>query len=476
MNNFKNKKMENDKKTQNTKNQAVFIETYGCSANQNNSEILAGILSQAGFIITNNQELADIIILNTCIVKEKTEGKIKRRIQDLKSDKNKLIIIAGCMPQTDAQKLKKINENIILLGTHHFKEIKNIIRDYFEKKLDWKKQEDYLSNNNEIKLKLPKNPQNKLISIQQISEGCLGNCSYCKTKLAKGKLFSYPQEEILASIESDLKNGAKEIWLTSQDNAAYGLDRKGKLKPQETVGVLGQDNAEYGLDRGKNEFIELLKKIIELKHKFKLRIGMMNPNNLLPILNELVEIYKAEKVFKFLHIPIQSASNKVLSDMNRHYKIENAEKIITDFRKEIPNIVIATDIIVAYPTETEEDHKKNLEFIKKFKPDVLNISKFSSHKQTEAGKLPVLKNSIIKKRTSELMQMHRITARENKEKYLNKIIKVLVNKKIGDSLHQARDENYNIIFLKSPKEFLGKEVQVKIVSLGVHNMIGELIE
>jgi MiaB-like tRNA modifying enzyme len=431
----------------------VFIETYGCSANQNNSEILAGLLSQAGFIITNNRELADIIILNTCVVKEKTEDKIEQEIKDLKQfSSKKLLIIAGCMPQTDAKKIKKLNSNAILMGTKNYKEILNLIRDWQERKLDGKRQEDYLKNKEELKINLPKLPLNKLISIHQISEGCLGNCTYCKTKLAKGALFSYPKEEIIKSIESDLQAGAKEIWLTSQDNPLYGLDQKDK----------------------KQKYIELIKEILDLKHKFRLRLGMSNPNNILPILRDLIEVYREEKIYKFLHISIQSASNKILKDMNRKYKIEEVERIISDFKKEIPNIVIATDIIVGYPTETDSDHKANIEFLEKYKPDVLNISKFSSHKGTEAGKLKTLKGSIIKKRTTELMQIHRETAKENKQKYLGKTINVFINKKLGDKLHEARAENYNIILVKCEKEMLGKEAEVIVKEIGVHHMVGEL--
>ncbi len=427
----------------------IYIETYGCSANQNNSEILAGILSQAGFIITNNIELADLIIINSCVVKGKTESKTKRRIQDLKS---KRIIISGCMPETDFKKLKKIKKDLVFLGTHHYKDISKIIRDMQDNQLDDKKQQEYLNCNPEIKLNLPKVPQNKLVSIHQISEGCLGNCSYCKTKLAKGKLFSYPRKEILKSIESDLVNGAKEIWLTSQDNASYGLDR------------------------GKNELCELLKEILEIKHRFKLRLGMMDPNNVLPILKELVEVYKDKKMYKFIHIPIQSSSNSVLKDMNRFYKIEEAEKIINIFLKEFPNMVIATDIIVGYPTETEEDHKKNLGFLQEFKPDVFNLSKFSSHKQTKAGSLKQLSGNVIKKRATELMAAHKKTALENKQKYLGRETRVFINERISDNLYRARDENYNIIVLNTSKEFLGKEVDVKIKSTGIHSMIGELID
>lgn len=437
--------------SQNIKN--IYIETYGCSANQNNSEIMAGILSRAGFLIINNIELADIIILNTCIVKSKTESKIKRRIQDLQKsgNNNKTVIIAGCMPETDFKKLKKLNSKLIFLGTHHIKDILNLIRDFYDNKLDSKKQLSYISESKEIKLNLPKKPDNNIISIHQISEGCLGECSYCKTRFAKGKLFSYPKEEILKSIESDLQNGAKELWITSQDNASYGLDRD------------------------KRELPELLKEILNLRHKFKLRLGMMNPNNTLPIIDELIEVYKDKKMFKFLHIPIQSASNKILKNMSRFYTIEQAEQIITKFRKDFPEITIATDIITGYPAETEEDHKRNIEFIKNFKPDVLNLSKFSPHKNTPAGKLKVFSNSIVSRRAEEIMSMHRKTAEESKKKFLNKILKVFIDKKLaGSEICEARDENYNIILLKYGKENLGKEIEAKIIGTGVHHMTGEI--
>jgi threonylcarbamoyladenosine tRNA methylthiotransferase CDKAL1 len=435
----------------------IFIQTYGCSANQNNSEILAGILKSSGHNLTNNKELADVIILNTCVVKQKTENKIKRQIQDLEKEnkgKNKLLIITGCMPETDAKQIKQLNENTILLGTHHFKNINNIIKSYKENKLGWEEQEEFISHRNETKLNLPKIPKNKLISITQISEGCYGNCTYCKTRLAKGKLFSYSQDEILSSIESDLKNGAKEVWITSQDCANYGLD---------------QENKEHKLP-------ELLDKILSLKHRFKLRLGMSDPDNIYPILDKLIPIYKNKKMYKFLHIPIQSASNNILSDMKRKYKIEQVEEIIKEFRKEIPDITIATDIIIGYPTEKDKDFQESLDFIKKFKPDVFNLSKMSIHKGTLAEKLKPLLINTISKRTTEIMKIHQETARQNKQKFKDKEIKVFVNKKLEGSLYEARDENYNIILINSnDKSILGNNIDVMIKQVGVHHLIGEMI-
>jgi len=432
----------------------IYIETYGCSANQNNSEILAGLLRSGGYQITNNIEISEIVIINSCIVKGKTENKIKRKIQDLIKDfPSKLLIITGCMPETDSKEIQKIASNSIQLGTHHFKDIINLIKDHTNNQLTSQKQIDYLSEQNEEKIFLPKIPKNKLISITQISEGCLGDCTYCKTKLAKGKLFSYPSEKIIKSIESDLQNGAKEVWLTSQDCAAYGLD-KNKT----------------------SQLPNLLHQILSLKHNFKLRLGMSNPNHIYPILNELIEIYKNKKIYKFLHIPIQSASNKILTQMNRKYNIYQAEEIINKFKQEFSDITMATDIITGYPTESEQDHNQNIDLINKYKPDVFNLSKFSSHKGTEASKLKPLSIGIINKRASELMKLHRDGAIENKNKFLGKNTKVFVNSKSEmPGFLEARDNNYNIVFVKGGLELFGKNIEVKINKVGVHHMFGEII-
>lgn len=432
----------------------IYIETYGCTANQNNSEILAGILTNSGYQITNNPQIADIIIINTCIVKGKTENKIKRRIQDLSNlYPDKLTIIAGCMPETDAKQIKQLNPKAILLGTHHFKQIVNLINSFNKNLLTSKIQDSYLEKRDEEKVFLPKIPRNKLISICQISEGCLGNCTYCKTRLAKHQLYSYDFEKIINSIQSDLKNGAKEVWLTSQDCAAYGIDKFGKSK-----------------------LPELLDKILNLKHKFKLRLGMMNPNHLLPIQDKILKLYHSKKIYKFLHLPIQSASDKVLKEMSRYYNIDDVKLIINKFKSEIPDLTFSTDVIVGYPIETKQDHQKNLEFIKNFQPDVLNLSKFSKHKGTGAEKLKELNISIIKKRTSQLMKTFRQLTQKNKKKYLGKKIPVFLNEKSKiPGFLEGRDDNYNIILVEGDKSLLSKSVTVKISQIGVYHMLGEVV-
>ena len=423
----------------------IYIDTYGCSANQNNSEIIAGLVTQSGYQLTNNPEIADIHIINSCVVKSKTENKIKRRIQDL-AKTNKQTIITGCMPDSDSISITKLNPNALQLSTHDIKSITTLINT--NRSLPIIQSSKIIQH--EEKVLLPKIPLNKLISITQILEGCLSSCSFCKTKLAKGNVFSYTQDRILKSIESDLQQGAKEVWLTSQGNECYGMDR------------------------GQQELPELINKITNLKHRFKIRIGMMNPKDVLTITDELIEAFKNPKVYKFLHLPVQSGSNKILKDMRRPYTIEQAKNIITKFRQEFPDITIATDIITGYPTETDDDYNLTLDFIREIRPDVLNLSKFSKHKNTPAENLKDIPIEIINKRNQETMRLHRDTALENKKKFLDRNISVFVNKKISGNLYEARDENYNIVLINSDENLLGKNIDVKIIQLGVHHMVGRL--
>lgn len=446
----------------------AHIQTFGCSANQNNTEIMSGLLTQSGHTLTNNHEIADVIILNTCVVKQKTESKIKRQIQDLyKQYPDKTLVVTGCMPQTDAGHIKKLHPHVVLLGTNQYKQIVNLLRDVRENKLTLEKQQKYLLNTREEKIVLPKISEKKLIAITQISEGCLYNCGFCKTKLAKGNAYSYSQEKILTSIKNDLKNGAKEVWITSQDCSVYGMDKGYKI----------------------SQLPNLLRKIIALPYSFKIRLGMMNPSFTHPIIDELIEVYHSSKMYKFLHIPIQTASDKLLKEMQRPGSIKQTEEIIQKFKKVFPEMTIATDIIVGYPSETEIDHQKNIEFIEIYKPDVLNLSKFSLHKNTpvhkklQQNKLQVLENSfsqipieIMNKRTTEIMRIHKKTAAENKQKYLHKEIKVFVDTELSHEIYESRDENYTIILVPTKeRNIFGKSVLVIIKEIGVHHMLGELI-
>jgi len=426
----------------------IYLESYGCSANLNNSEIIKGILEQAGFIVTNNADIADIAILNTCVVKGPTERRMIKRIKELCRKFSK-IVVSGCMPDIESLKIRGIakqsNSEVLLslVGVHNIAEISKAV-----KSLIYGKEIDFLSRKNEIKLCLPKTSREKIISIVQISEGCTGNCSYCYTKFAKGDIFSYPLDKIVENIKQDLKKGCGEIWLTSQDNAAYGCDRK------------------------KYELPELLKKIFALRGKFYVRIGMMNPSSLLPILNEIIELYKDKKMFKFLHIPVQSGSDKILKAMNRDYKIRDFLIIVEKFRKNFPEMTLSTDIICGFPGETEKDFLKSLDLIKKIKPEILNISKFWPMPKTRAEAMMKrigIDDEKNKMRAIKLMKMHKEICLEKNRKLLNRNFKVLADKKGFGDTFLARDINYRLFAIKSKdKNILGKSVDVSVNKIMPH--------
>ena len=346
----------------------VHIITYGCAANRAESEIMAGLLQEAGHNLVSENE-AETIILNTCAVKQVTEQKILDKIATIK----KPLIVAGCLPEVYGKKIRERNPNAALLGTHHLAEIAEVVAELSR-------------GNSQIrtgilkkeKLGFPRVRSRKETAIIEIADGCLGNCSYCATKLAKGPLFSYRPSSIVKEVSCAVAQGCKRVWLTAQDTAAYGKDIGTGLPL--LLGLLPAGN-------------------------YQVRVGMMNPNTVLPILKELIAAYKDPRVWKFLHLPLQSGSDEILKAMNRPYTVQQFEHIIGEFRKAFPSIVLWTDIIVGYPGETDAQFKETLDFVKKMKFDKINISRFAKRDKTEAAELKQLPTEILKKRTEALASL-----------------------------------------------------------------------
>ncbi len=334
----------------------IFIKTYGCQANINDSEILAGKLIKDGNILVLNENEADKIIVNTCSVKNKTQSKILCYIKK-QINEDKEIEIGGCLVKTYKFEERFPNSKIKIIDTI-----------------------------NTNKLNTPIARINNDIAIIQICQGCLNTCTFCSTKLARGNLKSYRIGDVKRQLESAIKEGAKKIYLTSQDNGAYGFDIKTNLS-------------------------KLLKELVEIDGDYKIRIGMLNPWHLRKIKNSLLEVMENEKIQKFLHIPVQSGSEQVLKDMKRIHTVSEFKEIAKEFRNKFPREIysdstIATDIIVGFPTETEEDFQETLNLIEEIKPEVLNISAYSSRPGTKASKLKQLSSEVVKQRTKRLNDLY----------------------------------------------------------------------
>ncbi len=244
----------------------------------------------------------------------------------------------------------------------------------------------------------------RIKGIIPISEGCLGSCTYCAARLARGHLYSYPMESVVRTAERFIKNGCKELQITSQDTGCYGFDQKERLPA-------------------------LLKNVVGIEGKFKIRVGMMNPNHTLDILDDLINVYHNEKIYTFLHVPVQSGSNEILKKMNRKYTVDEFLYICNQFRKAFPNICLWTDIIVGFPTETDEQFYDTLKLVKKIQPDKINVTRFSPRPGTKAMNMPQIPGWIKKERSRALHKLRMdISLKINKE-YIKKSYEVLINKK-----------------------------------------------
>lgn len=376
---------------------SIYIENYGCTANYDDGAIIAGLLIEKDHSIVKDVVEADIVIINSCAVKNVTVNKVIYQINNIsKNYKNKKLIITGCMPSAERERLNKyINYGISLVSSQNIIQISEIV----EKILN-DEQVILTTKNKTIKLGLPKYIENdKVVSIQ-ISQGCKSYCRFCSTKLAKGNLVSYPKEKILGEIIEYVKKGYSKINLTSTDNGCYGID-------------LGYDLA------------DLINEVVKAEGNFKIRIGMGNPQHMKYYYKKLIDSYKNDKVLKFLHIPVQSGSNKILKEMKRDYKIEEFKVIIKEFRKEIPGITISTDIIVGYPTEDEKDFNETIELVRELKFEVINISKFASRSGTYASKLKQLSSQTIKERSTKLSNVYNEIKKENIEEFTKSKISVI---------------------------------------------------
>lgn len=396
----------------------IYVKNHGCSANKAYSEMLRGIYTSVKEI-----KDSDIILINTCALKTPSEYKLSREITEIeKKYPDKKIRIIGCLPKAFPK---------------HPKFKKYFLKFDFEK--------------NKVKLNFPRVRENKLIGIIPVSEGCLNFCSFCAGKLAKGKLFSYPESKILKEIKNAIKDGCKEIYLTSQDMGCYGFDRNTNL-------------------------VKLLKKIVSIEGDFLVRIGMMNPQYIVKFINELINIYKSKKIYKFLHIPVQSGSNNILKSMNRTYSVKDFEKIVQTFRKEIPNITISTDIIVGFPGETINDFQKTLDLVERIKPEVLNLTRYFYREGTLATNFPNQLHSRDKKeRSRQLSELFEKIYFEKNKKWLQKEFIVLINGKgTKKNQYRGRTLSYTPIIVNSKKNILGYKIKVKIKKIGKSCLISEI--
>lgn len=418
--------------------QSYHLETYGCTLNKFDSELMETALQRASLRRVDGARDADIVIVNTCAVKQQTEDKVIFHLKRL-SRLDKKLIVTGCLPAINRKRLLDEVRPDVVAGVSVGEGIVDLA----------------LGNNrkdNESQSLPPlsqRQPNSRVIHITATGSGCLGSCSFCGTKAARGTLKSYPQNEILADVRRAVRSGAKEVWLTGVDLGPYAQDL-----------------------RDGTSLVSLLRLIGEIGGYFRVRVGMANPRFLKGYLDELVRTFtENRKLFDFLHIPVQSGSDEVLRVMQRGHTAGDYIDIVQTVRKELgERFTIATDIIVGHPGERESDFEDTLDVVRRTEPDVVNVSKFFPRPGTRAKQMKRVPTETIKERSIRLTRLvHEISWKRN-SMWLGWRGRVLVDER-GKEGMVGRNYAYKPVVLKDDWP-IGQVVPVRIVDAATTWILG----
>jgi threonylcarbamoyladenosine tRNA methylthiotransferase CDKAL1 len=417
----------------------IWVETYGCSASFADSEMISGLVVNGGHVLAENEKDSDLSVIVTCSVKDVTAHKMIYRIKKLKS---KPLVVAGCLPKAEQTTVEKFSPKASLLGPNSLGRTLDVI-DFTLKGIRRVETTD----TDVTKVGLPKVRLNPAVGIIEIASGCMSECTFCQTKLAKGDLRSYRLGDIVRQVRQEIEEGCVEIWLTSTDNGCYGFDIGTSLP-------------------------ELVHRISEVEYKFMFRVGMMNPIYLPRIKDKLLESFTSDKVFKFLHIPVQSGSDKVLKNMKRPYTSEIFRDVNHTFRSRFDKFTIATDIIVGFPTETEEDFIKTVDLINETRPDIVNLSRYSARSGTDASQLKQIEISEIKSRSKIIFDLAKRISQERNEEWVGWEGEVLFDE-ISDGIVKGRNFAYKQIVTDNEVR-LGQKFNIKITKAMPNGLYGIL--
>ncbi|XP_026140617.1 threonylcarbamoyladenosine tRNA methylthiotransferase-like [Carassius auratus] len=411
---------------------------------------MASVILITVSVSAENPSDADLWLLNSCTVKNPAEDHFRNSIKKAQ-EQNKKVVLAGCVPQ--AQPRSDYLKELSIIGVQQIDRVVEVvdeaIKGHSVRLLGQKKEKGKRLGG--ARLDLPKIRKNPLIEIISINTGCLNACTYCKTKHARGDLASYPIEELVERARQSFQEGVCEIWLTSEDTGAYGRD-------------IGTDLPSL--------LWELVKEIPE---GAMLRLGMTNPPYILEHLEEMGRVLQHPRVYSFLHVPVQSASDSVLMDMKREYCVADFTRVVDFLKNRVPGITIATDIICGFPGETDEDFEQTMELVRQYRFPSLFINQFYPRPGTPAAKMEQVPAHVKKHRTKELSALfHSYNPYDHK---IGERQRVLVTEESFDSQHYvAHNKFYEQVLVPKKPEFKGKMIEVDIYEAGKHYMKGRPVE
>lgn len=438
------------------KGKKYFIQTFGCQMNVRDSEIIAGYLENIGMKQVKNPELADIILFNTCAVRENAEDHLYGQLGHMKEfyekDHSKIIAVCGCMMQLEVP-FRTIKEKIpyvsLVFGTNNVDALYSLLDDCLENK---HRVLSVVSYPGDVIEGLPSKRLEKYRAFVNITYGCDKFCTYCIVPFTRGMQRSRKDKEVISEVRSLIRNGYREVTLLGQNVSSYGMDLEDNLS---FAGLLDAI-ADTGIDR--------------------IRFMTSHPHD---FTDDVFDVMKERKnIMPYLHLPIQSGSDHVLRLMNRSYDLAKYMKLVKLVKEKVPNIALSTDLIVGFPGETEEDFQETLNICEEVRYDSCFTFIFSPRPGTPAYNM---KNNATKEEIQNRFErLHELTEKISEEKaneYVGKIVKVLFisPSKKNKEMMSGYDEHNHLIHVKGDKSLEGKILNVRIIESHVHSFIGELI-
>ncbi|MGM0501400.1 MAG: tRNA (N6-isopentenyl adenosine(37)-C2)-methylthiotransferase MiaB [Bacillota bacterium] len=435
-----------------------FIRTYGCQMNENDSEKLAGVLEEEGYQATDNIKDADIIILNTCCVRENAELKVFGKLGQLKKFKREnpelLIGVCGCMMQEDhvVEEIKEKYSHVdLVFGTHNIHHFNQLLQ---EAKQDNNPLVEVWDDSKELISEMPVQRSEKYKAKVTIIYGCDNYCTYCIVPYVRGQERSRSAADIIKNIKDLAADGVKEVMLLGQNVNSYGQD----------------------LDRD-IDFADLLVQINNIEDLQRIRYMTPHPRDFTDKL--IATISNLDKVCEQFHLPVQAGSNKVLKEMNRGYTREDYIELVAKIRAQNPKAAISTDTIVGFPGETEEDFQKTIELYQEIKFDMAYMFNYSKRSGTPAAKKEnQVPEEIKKERLQYLMDLQTEISAEQNEKLIGEKVEVLVDgpsKKDPNKL-SGRSRTNKIVIFNGDKNLTGQIVNVIINKAHSWTLFGELVD
>jgi len=436
------------------KNKKYYIRTYGCQANERDSETIAGILAELKYERTDNHNDADIIILNTCAIRQNAEDKVFGEIGSLKALKknnpNLIIAVCGCMVQQEKSVeiiLKTYPQIDVIFGTHNIQRLPSLIEQCLRNKA---KIIEVFSKEGEVIENLPIQRESNLKAWVNIMYGCDKFCTYCIVPYTRGKERSRLMEDILEEVKELKEKGYKEVTLLGQNVNAYGKN----------------------LDKG-YDFADLLEEVAKIGIE-RVRFTTSHPWNFTDRMIDIIAKY--DNIMPYIHLPLQSGDDNMLRKMNRRYNSEEYRRLHDKIRSTIPGVAVSTDIIVGFPNETEEEFQHTLDMVDYCKYDSAFTFIFSPREGTPAARMiDETPMNVKMERFNRLLEKVATYSRMRNEAYIGKTVKVLVEgvSKKNDDILSGYSESQKLVNFKGNKDNIGKIVDVKITDITSWTLLGE---